>query len=310
VQSYPMQIGDTGKTVKIQHNTNQRGYYSYKASVSDNSNPENESKQSDSLIGYTGIIEASLSESFNSENLLKYYNIGAWSITDKFYKSSPYSITETIEGKYKANSNYILGLFPIDVREKNRLHLSFWHTAIVDKSDSAIVEVEFDDEGKWHYIADYNKFSFAPWQDGKLDENDWKQENIVITMDGNKSKAVIRFRLKSGPFIIEDGWYIDDIFINAFSSLQELEVAPKIASVYPNPSQDFLRIFINNNFIYESSNIIIYNSLGDIMNNIICNIESPNTLLLDISNIPSGVYFIKIESKKEYIISNFIKIQN
>lgn len=308
VQSYPMERNDTGKIINVTYNTNQRGYYTFKASVSDSSIPENESQLSDSLIGYTGTVESELTEDFTSPILAKYYNVGGWKLYDKFYKSAPYSLTESPDGKYKANFNYLLGLFPINVEARNFLHLSFWHTAIIDKSDSAIVEVDYNNENKWHYVADFNKLSFAPWQDGKLDENDWKLESFLLSVPEGTKNAVIRFRLKSGPFILEDGWYLDDIYINAFTSLQDFHSYQLKASAYPNPSQDFVRIFLNSDVLINSCDIIIFNSLGEKLENFNYKIENSNTLILDISKLTEGLYFTKIKCQDKYIISRFIKI--
>jgi len=309
-QTYPLQTSDTGRTISFTNTVSQRGYYSYKASVADNANPENESQTSDSLVGYAGVIETELSENFNSATLLKYYNPSSWSLTDKHYKSPPFSITESLEGKYKPNTNYIFALFPIDVKGNNRLHLSFWHTAIVDKSDTATVEIEYDNNGLWSSLAEFNKLSFAPWQDGKLDENDWKQEAMLIPIAEGKSTATIRFRLKSGPFIIEDGWYIDDIYINSFTSTQDKEDFEVKASVNPNPAKDYVRIFFNVNIPSDNLKIDIFNSIGEKLNQFRWEIEGANSALLDISSFPSGLFFIKITANHQYIISNFIKITN
>lgn len=63
-----------------------------------------------------------------------------------------------------------------------------------------------------------------------------------------------------------------------------------LSIIYPNPANDFIEITLNN-----SNEVFIYNQLGDLVKKyyLIQNSQNSNTRI-DISNIPSGIYFIKI----------------
>ena len=75
--------------------------------------------------------------------------------------------------------------------------------------------------------------------------------------------------------------------------------------LYPNPTNGLLNIEILNN--KDQWNIELYNSLGVfVQSSYIITKESQNKKLLDISQLPDGVYLIKLILKDETIISRII----
>lgn len=76
-----------------------------------------------------------------------------------------------------------------------------------------------------------------------------------------------------------------------------------VVDIFPNPTADEVNIVLSNK-INLSASIIIYNTLGEI---IIQEKMSTNEKKLDISTLPNGLYFLKINSKENTITKKIIK---
>jgi hypothetical protein len=75
-------------------------------------------------------------------------------------------------------------------------------------------------------------------------------------------------------------------------------------SISPNPSKDFLEIKLNDEFT-ENTIAEFYNELGQIC--LTKNLNSA-TSKIEVSDLISGIYFIKIKSRNEPITKKFIKL--
>ena len=70
--------------------------------------------------------------------------------------------------------------------------------------------------------------------------------------------------------------------------------------LYPNPTRDMLNISVNNIVVDK---IVVYNSIGKLLG---IYDHNGNTISIQTSNMPEGVYFVKVLSKSgEYIIKPF-----
>lgn len=76
-----------------------------------------------------------------------------------------------------------------------------------------------------------------------------------------------------------------------------------VVDIFPNPTADEVNIVLSNK-INLSASIIIYNTFGEI---IIQEKMSTNEKKLDISTLPNGLYFLKINSKENTITKKIIK---
>ena len=93
--------------------------------------------------------------------------------------------------------------------------------------------------------------------------------------------------------MMEAGWdcvWIDEIIFpcSNFTSIEEVE--DKNIRIYPNPTNDFINIEINDNH-NGNFNISIYNSLG------IKVMETSNESTINIEDLPSGMYFINVTTE-------------
>ena len=96
------------------------------------------------------------------------------------------------------------------------------------------------------------------------------------------------------------GWSIDYTAYTSPNNINEIE-ANDILSVYPNPVNDILNVFINTDV---EVNLNIYNSLGQK----VYSINSWNNHLeIDWSEFPKGVYLIQSTSDQIKSSTRFIK---
>ncbi len=77
----------------------------------------------------------------------------------------------------------------------------------------------------------------------------------------------------------------------------------EIFQIYPNPTEQFLTIKTPSS---EPSRITIYNAIGEIATNYAVN-KIGEEINIDVSNQPSGIYFIRIEYKKSLHNFKYVK---
>jgi hypothetical protein len=69
-------------------------------------------------------------------------------------------------------------------------------------------------------------------------------------------------------------------------------VVNNLVNIYPNPSAGIINVQLNSQ---EKASVVIYNSLGAIINNVEAD-GSVSKLTFDLSNQPNGVYFVRVSS--------------
>jgi len=110
-----------------------------------------------------------------------------------------------------------------------------------------------------------------------------------------------------GPSSVDDicPFITDAVFTQSVSTCTGIDEAINynLLSIYPNPASDFMTISL----VAESSDattIYVINALGETV--LTEQATSSNTTLIT-SNLTSGIYFIKVESKNASAIKKFIK---
>ncbi len=94
---------------------------------------------------------------------------------------------------------------------------------------------------------------------------------------------------------------VSDVFsLNVLQSISINDVDSNNIKIYPNPTSDFLYISLNKGF----SNIQVIDVAGKMIKNI--QVNDSNNLEINVSNINSGIYFVKFINDNEIILKKII----
>jgi hypothetical protein len=91
-------------------------------------------------------------------------------------------------------------------------------------------------------------------------------------------------------------------------SIEEETLAMKITAS-PNPVDDLLTVKFQNNYQLHTSNVSIYSITGQLVYNSQQQIQHNSTVTIDVSNLTSGLYFLKITSENTETIVKKITIK-
>ncbi len=83
-----------------------------------------------------------------------------------------------------------------------------------------------------------------------------------------------------------------------------LEIARKEIQVYPNPATDFVTIRMGEVLMNESRSLIVLDVMGRIM---FSERKANPQMTIDVSQWPSGVYFVRIEQDGVWSVRKFVK---
>lgn len=143
-------------------------------------------------------------------------------------------------------------------------------------------------------------------------------ENINLHYDASNNKGYVVFKIKTLPELANGNQITNSATIyfdyNQFvttniatTSIQALQLQNYVFSdffaIYPNPVKNILNIV--NKKQLEISFITIYNTLGQLVQTFIN--DDNNSKAMDVSQLKTGIYFIKINSDKRCTTSKFIK---
>ncbi len=202
------------------------------------------SEFSNEVLAYSGAPLTSLSENFDNPNsIVPFYTegtTGVWGLTSKAAYSLPNSLTDSPDGDYKPKSeNYII-FAPVILKAPN-LTLSFEEIAIIDSSgDAGIISVSHDFGKTWQDIAFIDMRRSSGFKD-KVTESQWFTEHRSLASFENDT-VLIKFTLSTTPLKNKDGWYIDDLRIDAnVDWVNDLLNSSEVidASIIPNPSTGY-----------------------------------------------------------------------
>jgi len=138
----------------------------------------------------------------------------------------------------------------------------------------------------------------------------FSDDNFLKFLDAKKNEMYVLFinnyDSNNGFSILFDG-------TTEFKQLSDCKedknkLSMQILNVFPVPSHDIINLSILNRNQNQSVDIKILNLEGKNVNSIKKEIpHGKHILSFDVSNIPSGNYFIKIENKNIQLINKFIK---
>ncbi len=144
------------------------------------------------------------------------------------------------------------------------------------------------------------KYSIRRWnvnREGILDSIDFTDDNGTWIIDLSSDSKYLAAGSDSGHirlfkideiFSVEDGKYRDKTYI----------------SISPNPATDFIEISVGAQGTVP--NIRIFNVFGEIVKNPTPILPEGEVIRIDVSGLPSGVYFVRVGEK----VGKFLKIMN
>jgi hypothetical protein len=304
VSDFDAAVTDTGTTVELFNIAAQRGFYDYNISVVDKyKSIENESSKSNTVNIYTGENFLNLSENLENIPLPKYFRRGKWQVTDEIASEGEHSLSVAPFGQYLENQSDTLILFPFEIKDDLRkYYLHFMNIAEIHRSDIAKIEISFDEMKSWEELASYNENMYEYWQDGVVNANDWQYEIITIPLENHmdSERFFIRFRFESNGFAHSNGWYLDNIRVDAITLSTEENLIDNDLHIYPVPASDILTVRFEDIFYLNAANIKFINIFGNEISitDKIMQI-SRNELKINTSSLAPGTYFIQINGKNK-----------
>lgn len=316
LKSIDIQVSDTGKIIKITDQPSDYGFYKYSVTVTDESVPTNESIRSKDTVIYVGKAydNGYYSDSFDEPVMNKYYETGTWNIYDIASMAGQRSLKDS-PGKYPNASETWIVLFPNEYSSNtgtgSAFSLSFTHACIVASRDSAFIDYSTDFMKTWQSITYYDETMYAPWGDGVLNNDDWKDESLGINTGSKTYDTVyIRFRLKSNIIKNDLGWFIKNVKYSANTDVKE-PFSSDNTEAYPVPANNYVTVKLGK---ISSSDIIsssFISAIG-IENKAIKAInKGENQITFEMSNLADGIYYIKLRSVNGFeIVKKIVKIGN
>ncbi len=163
-----------------------------------------------------GLPTMLVGEPFNNLNA---WNTGGWGLIFSAYHSPLSSVTESPFGTYSPNQNTTLEYNNnIDLSNATDAWLTFWARWHLETNyDFIYVEVKESGTSGWHPLCGEQMVQAgnAPGYTGHQDE--WTRE--VISLNDWLGKSIrLRFRFQSDAYVEDDGFYLDDVSVWAYSS--------------------------------------------------------------------------------------------
>jgi carboxypeptidase T len=229
----------------------------------------------------------------------------SWGTSTAFYVSPSSSITDSPSGNYPNNADELITMVnPLNLFDTKSARLSFWARWQLE-SGYDYVELQVSSDMGTTWVPQCGQYTIAGTgnQDpGKPVYNGfqlaWVKEEI--SLDDYRGKSILlRFELKSDAGVNYDGFYFDDLLVQKVvipEGIQESHASsqPFVSSCRPNPAKEEVLIS------YELKDnafgtLTLYNSIGLRVQEELT-LSHKGDLHLDVSGLPAGVYFYRMES--------------
>lgn len=238
-----------------------------------------------------------------STNTLTDWTNAGWGVCTTGYYSAPSCLITSASGRppYEdANTVSITTVRPIDLTYSTKAYLNFFAKwGIESHLDYVAVMASVSGSGVWSALCGkYTKpgslyqLYEQPIYDGQ--QPAWVQEQMDLSVYLGQ-RVDIRFLLAADNNITYDGFYLDDLQVRSVQDTPSF-LAPVSASgaamrIYPNPATDELQIYVDGIDFSRPLQAKLYDALGREVSSLM--ISSPRQAM-DIVNLPSGVYYLKV----------------
>jgi len=230
-----------------------------------------------------------------------------WSVTTASYHTPTGSITDSRVGHYQDNENNIVTMInPVDIPETTYAVLSFW-TKWELESGYDYVKIEIKPEGASTWTALAGKYTKTgtdnqPYYDGF---STWINEEVDLTDYAGQS-IKLRFRLHSDEGYTEDGYYFDDLKIEALDvsiGIGESVLISNTITITPNPASENIKVTFKRNTTADAL-LVITDLQGRMIN--VMETGGNTQLDMDVSKMPDGIYFLRLIEDHATIVKKLI----
>lgn len=190
-----------------------------------------------------------------------------------------------------------------------RCYQDVWKTT--DGTDWELVNEDAPWDAKlWHTVAWFDNKMWVVCGITTLTDNDetWYSEDGITWHEIKYPKYLLRHAHATTVYDnalwmmtginSNDSWKL----INTTTTIDNISAEPKSEiKIFPNPANTFLTIETNSN---SEKNILLYDALGKLIASIT---SSEKQIQLPVSNLASGIYFIKIDDNSLISTGKFVK---
>jgi len=258
---------------------------------------DTESVPSDTVFNYSGQPYTAFADNFdNAGTMIPTYTIGdtKWGITDKSAKSAPNSLTDSPDGDYSSRAENSIIFAPVVISQENPT-LSWEHIGLIQSGDFGMVSVS-KDLTNWDYIASFDINHSAEWKDD-LASSSWLTDHRTL-QNYIGDTLYIRFHLSTNFLKNGDGWYIDDLRLDAdANSVEELNkmLSGIKINVSPNPIQNEAVLALNLTYPGQTG-IEVYDAIGNRVASLHNGFLNPGETSINFSTeaMANGAYTIKV----------------
>lgn len=310
VPSESIQAGETN--TYLWETDTETFYMDFYATALRSRNGETGESQSSNLLelAYAGEPFTDFAEDFESEEtMVPTFKTGNWGISDEKASSGDFSLTESPNTDYSSTEDSFIILPPFVVTTE-KPNLVFEMIALVRDKDYVMFESTKDNGQTWQFG---NKYTVSWGQDlwdsqnYSIEDSEWLLSSMDFLDAGYKNgdTVIVKISFKATPIARAPGVFIDNMRMDAISNV--INQLSTNTNLYPNPAKDFIKVEYD---LTKSSNISL--DVVDLLGKNIFTLEKGFQSLgnyteeIDISNLISGNYFVRISNGKEQQLIPFI----
>lgn len=253
----------------------------------------------------------------NSGSILNYTTSIASSLTDETPNNNTFRLNQTVVNSYDPNDKTCLqGTYVGPDKIGNYVHymIRFENTGTFPAENIVVKDMidtaKFDVSSLIPLHASHSYFT-------KITENkvEFIFKNINLPYDDANNDGFVAFKIKTLPSLVVGNTFSNSAniyFDYNFPIITNTATTNIVAlnnpsfefanyfSLYPNPTTNELNINLKS--AIEINSIQIYNTIGQLVT-----VQIGNALKVDVSNLKTGNYFIKINTDEGFSSSQFIK---
>jgi len=253
----------------------------------------------------------------NSGDILNYTATNTIANTDEMLSDNTFVLNQTVVNSYDPNDKTCLQgnyVGPDKIGEFVHYMIRFENTGTFPAENIVVKDMidtaKFDVSSIVPLNASHNYVT-------KITGNkvEFIFENINLPFDDANNDGYVAFKIKTLPTLVVGNTFSNsaNIYFDYNFPIVTNTATTTIAalnnpsfdfatyfSLYPNPTKNELNINLKS--AVEINSIHIYNTIGQLVT-----VQTGNALKVDVSNLKTGNYFIKINTNEGYTVSQFIK---